>query len=135
MPFLISSTKRLRGEMLPLWGGRIPRARTSVPGTVGVSGQTAVCTSFSVGAAPVQGELHKAFPGTNVQLLLQTKQSQRIRNITQAAVKKFPFLNSTQQLISATRSRSALVQHKDEQPLRSLECWCELRNIETDRIL
>ena len=57
-------------ECVPLARGVEARAAQAVPGTVGVSGQTAVGTCLPVGMATVQGHLGDPMLGADVKLLL-----------------------------------------------------------------
>ena len=55
---------------VPLARGVEARAAQAIPGTVGVSGQTAVSTCLPVGMATVQGHLGDPMLGADVKLLL-----------------------------------------------------------------
>lgn len=77
---------------LPFRSGGISGTRVSIPGTVWVSGKAAVCTSLPIRVTSVQRELNQSIPGTNVQLLLQIRQSKLIRSILQVASVKSSLL-------------------------------------------
>lgn len=77
---------------LPFRSGGISGTRVSIPGTVWVSGKAAVCTSLPIRVTSVQRELNKSIPGTDVQLLLQIRQSKLIRSVLQVATVKSSLL-------------------------------------------
>lgn len=80
------------GFFLPFRSGGISGTRISIPGTVWVSGKAAVCTSLPIRVTSVQRELNQSIPGTNVQLLLQIRQSKLIRSVLQVASVKSSLL-------------------------------------------